>query len=81
MSELDEPTEPQEIPVLVPIEALSADALTGIIQEFILREGTDYGETEVRNDTKIEQIMRQLRFGQAKLYFDARSETVTLVRD
>lgn len=80
MSELDEPTEPQEIPVLVPIEALSADALTGIIQEFILREGTDYGEAEARNDTKIEQIMRQLRSGKAKLYFDARSETVTLVR-
>lgn len=32
--------------VLVSIEMLSDEALNGLIQEFILREGTDYGTSE-----------------------------------
>lgn len=80
MTKTDEPHEvPREIPIRVPIENLSEDAVTGVIQDFILREGTDYGAEEVSLATKVRQVLNQLRNGEAELYFDAAAETITLV--
>lgn len=70
--------EPQA-PVEIPQEALSADALRGIIESFILREGTDYGREEVSLEKKVEQIERQLAKGDIKIVFDPETETVGLV--
>lgn len=70
--------EPQP-PVVIPPEALSATALAGIIDAFVLREGTDYGETEHSHETKIKQVRRQLESGQAKIVYDPNTESVTLL--
>ena len=64
----------------IPYTDLSDDALLGVIQEFILREGTDYGHVEVSFDTKVEQVKDQLRNGQIKLTIDPDSETCNLER-
>ena len=64
---------------VVPFENLSADALTGVIEDFINREGTDYGLEEVDHETKIQQILSQLRSGQALIAFDNNTETVTII--
>ena len=37
----------------MPHKELSPDALSGVIQSFVLREGTDYGEQEVAFETKV----------------------------
>lgn len=66
-------------PVEVPIEILSPDALKGIINEFIFREGTDYGVQEISHEKKIEQIRRQLSRNEIKIVFDPASESVTLM--
>jgi uncharacterized protein YheU (UPF0270 family) len=66
-------------PVEVPIEILSEDALSGIIKEFVMREGTDYGREEVSLEKKIEQIRRQMSHGDIKIVFDPSSESVTLM--
>ncbi|MEZ0391978.1 MAG: YheU family protein [Pseudobdellovibrionaceae bacterium] len=68
-------------PVLVPVEALSAETLQALIESFILREGTDYGRQEVEHQTKLEQIKRQMDKGQVKIVFDPNSESVTLMTD
>jgi uncharacterized protein len=65
----------------IPYTELSADALRGVIEEFVSREGTDYGAAEYSFDEKIEQVKRQLKSGEIKLFFDAESETCNLVRD
>ncbi len=70
---------PTEIPIRIPIESLSPEAILGAIQDFVLREGTDYGTVEATFETKIDQIMRQLHTGEVELFFDANSKTVTLV--
>jgi len=67
------------IPIEIPLSAISEDALTGIIESFILREGTDYGAVEVALATKIKQVMRQIEKGEVKITFDAESESVTLL--
>jgi len=50
----------RELPVAVPHTELSAAALRGVIDSFVLREGTDYGERDVPHETKVAQVLRQL---------------------
>lgn len=63
----------------VPKEALSPEALQGVIDEFILREGTDYGAAEASLEKKRADVLRQIEKGLAKITFDAETETVSLV--
>lgn len=63
----------------VPAGVLSDDALKGVIEEFILRYGTDYGVQEVSHETKIEQVRRQIAKGDIKIVFDPNIESVTLM--
>lgn len=72
---------PAEIPVEIPLGQLSEDLLAGIIENFILREGTDYGLTEVSYEKKVEQIRRRMNAGQIKVVFDLASDSVTLLEN
>jgi uncharacterized protein YheU (UPF0270 family) len=65
-------------PVEIPVEQLSADALRGVIDDFVLREGTDYGLVEVSLERKREQVLAQLKSGKARVLFDPRTETCTI---
>jgi uncharacterized protein len=66
-------------PIEVPREALSDEALSNLIEAFILREGTDYGAHEVSYDTKASQVRKQLDSDDVKIVFDPNTETVTLL--
>jgi len=66
-------------PVEIPMSSLSEDALEGIIKDFILREGTDYGEVEYSLEEKIGQVKVLLDRGEAHIYFDYDTETCTLI--
>lgn len=65
--------------MIIPQSALSSEALTGIIKEFVLREGTEYGATEVTLETKIRQVERQLERGDVVIVFDEATESIDLV--
>lgn len=67
-------------PVAVPHADLSEDALRGVIESFVLREGTDYGEVDVSHETKIAQVLRQLERGEARILFDPLDSSITIVR-
>ena len=66
-------------PIVVPHTELSPDALMGVIQSFVLREGTDYGAQEVAFDTKVEQVRRQLERREAEIVFDQNTESIDIV--
>ena len=66
-------------PVEIPIEMLSPEALTGVMNDFIVRDGTDYGFQEITHDKKLEQLRRQIVKGDVKIVFDEASESVTLI--
>jgi uncharacterized protein YheU (UPF0270 family) len=68
-----------EDPVTVPHTALAADALRGVVESFVLREGTEYGEREFSLEQKVAHVMRQLERGEAQIIFDPISQTVDLV--
>ena len=65
--------------VPIPYQELSVEALRGVIESFVLREGTDYGQHEKTFESKIDDVMRQLMRGEAEILWDPASETVQLV--
>jgi len=77
---IDEEEAERAPPLVVPHTALSPEALEGVIEAFVLREGTDYGEREVPHATKCLQVRRQLERGEARIVFDPASETVSIER-
>ena len=64
--------------IKVPPEALSADALQGVIEAFVLREGTDYGHRDYSLDEKCATVRRQLQQGLAHIWFDPETGSTTL---
>jgi uncharacterized protein YheU (UPF0270 family) len=66
-------------PVAIPHQELSADALRGVIESYVLREGTDYGEREVQLEQKVAQVLRQLERGEARILFDPNTESIDIV--
>ena len=64
--------------MLIPYTKLSEEALRAIIEEYITREGTEYGVTEYTFEQKIEQIHQQLLQGEIKINFDIETETCNL---
>lgn len=72
------PSEETPEPVEVPYGELSADLLHAVIESFVLREGTDYGEKEFSLEDKVARVVGQLKKGEAKIMFDPESESVTV---
>jgi uncharacterized protein YheU (UPF0270 family) len=66
-------------PMDIPLEALSADALRGVIESFVGREGTDYGLHERTLEEKVADVRRQLERGEARIVFDPETESVNIV--
>ncbi|HJL19304.1 MAG TPA: YheU family protein [Sandaracinaceae bacterium LLY-WYZ-13_1] len=66
-------------PILVPLERLSPEALRGLVDAFVLREGTDYGHHEPALEDKRADVMRQLERGEVVVVFDPRTEGCNLM--
>jgi uncharacterized protein YheU (UPF0270 family) len=63
----------------IPFEALSAEAQKGLIEAYVLREGTDYGQVEYSFEEKCVMVRSQLASGKALIEFDLDSETALIV--
>ena len=71
-----------EVPqsVVVPYTELAADLLHSVVESYVLREGTDYGEREFSLDEKVAHVIGQIKRGEAQIMFDAETDTVSIVR-
>ncbi|MGB1173241.1 MAG: YheU family protein [Marinobacterium sp.] len=65
--------------MIVPANMLSDDALRGMIEEFVTRDGTDYGEQEVSLKERVEEVRGQILTGKALIMFDSKTETTTVI--
>jgi uncharacterized protein YheU (UPF0270 family) len=66
-------------PIVIPYRELSPEALRGVMETFVLREGTEYGEHDVSLDAKVAQVLRQLERGEAQVIFHAELESIDIV--
>nr|WP_323745867.1 YheU family protein [Alloalcanivorax profundimaris] len=65
--------------MIVPWSDIDRATLDNLIEEFVTRDGTDYGEQEVATATKVEQVRAQLKRGEASVVFDDATETVSVM--
>jgi uncharacterized protein len=72
---------PDQTPALVHIEhrQLSPEALRAVVESFVLREGTEYGEREFSLEQKVAQVLQQLERDEARIVFDPHTQSVNIV--
>lgn len=60
-------------------DQLSPGALRGLVEEYVTREGTEYGHTDWSLEDKVAQVYRQLERGDARIVFDLEHESASIV--
>ena len=73
------PGEDSPPPVVVAPDALSNEALHGLIEAFVLREGTDYGAVEYSMAEKVAAVRGQLDRGEAVIVFNPATRSADIV--
>jgi len=75
----NKPTGQHEEGIEVPYERINPDTLRKMIQEFVTRDGADWGEAGCTLEDKVEQVLRQLRSRKVKVVFDLAAQTANIV--
>ncbi|PHM30658.1 YheU family protein [Xenorhabdus innexi] len=65
--------------MLIPWQQVEPDTLRNLIESFVLREGTDYGESEKTLEQKVQDVKRQLERGEVILVWSELHETVNIM--
>ena len=61
--------------VEVPYEQIDPETLRGLVEEFITRDGTFYGEKEMSMEQKIDMVIGQLKSREAVITWDRYVQT------
>lgn len=66
-------------PILVSPESLKAETLQAVIESYVLREGTDYGVSEISLEKKIDNLRNKIDREEIVLVFDPDSESLNFL--
>ena len=61
--------------MVIPYQKLNPEALLGVIQEYVTRDGTEMTDA----DAKVEQVKRQLEKGKLVITYDEKTRTCNIV--
>lgn len=65
--------------MIIPYTELSAETLNNLLEEFVSREGTDYGHLEYSLESKVKKVEQQLKNGQVSIVYDPEMQTCHIV--
>lgn len=65
--------------MIIPWKELDPDTLNNLIEAFVLREGTDYGEQERSLEQKVDDVRRQLASGEVVLVWSELHESINIM--
>ena len=65
--------------MIIPWQDLAPETLDNLIESFVLREGTEYGEQERSLEQKVSDVKRQLKSGDVVLVWSELHETVNIM--
>ena len=65
--------------MIIPYEKLSTEALEGLVEEFVTRDGTDTGYEKKSIENDVAMVKRQLKRGDAVIVYDMSTETSNIV--
>jgi len=72
-------TDYHEEGVDVPYQDVNPETLRNMIEEFVSRDGSDWGDAGGTMEAKIDQVLRQFKAGKIKVVFDLASQTANIV--
>ena len=72
-------TDHHEEGTVVPYELIEPDTLHRMIEEFVTRDGADWGEAGCTLEDKVHQVLQQLRNKKVVVVFDHTSQTANFV--
>lgn len=58
----------------VPYDRIPKESLASMVEEFVTRDGTDYGFDETSMTRKVENVLLQVKSGKVVILFDEESE-------
>lgn len=67
--------------MLIPYQQLNPDTLTALVETFVLREGTDYGDFETSLQQKVQTVLAQIQQGQVLIVYSEQDESVDLMTE
>ncbi len=65
--------------MIIPFEKLSPEALQGLIEDFVTRDGTDTGYEKKSIEKDVAMVKRQLQRGDAVIVYDENTKTANIV--
>ena len=65
--------------LLIPYQQLSGEALEALIEAFVLREGTEYGEQDISLSDKVAQVKSRLQADQLVILYSELHESVDII--
>ncbi|MBR9858075.1 MAG: YheU family protein [Gammaproteobacteria bacterium] len=65
--------------MIIPFTELGEDTLNNLIEQFVLQEGTEYGDRDISLNEKLIQVKQQLKSGDAVIVYSELHESVNIV--
>ncbi len=65
--------------MIIPHERLAPETLKSLIESFVMREGTDYGDGEFSLQSKVDQVTGQIQKSEVIIVFDDKSDSINLL--
>lgn len=65
--------------IIIPYKEFQPEVLQAVLEEYISREGTDYGLYEYTLEQKLEQLLSKIKQGQAFICFDEETQSCTIL--
>ena len=63
----------------IPWQQIQTDTLRRLIESFVTREGTDYGHKDYSIGEKVDQVLKQIQRGEAKITYDSDTESCNII--
>ena len=64
--------------MIIPYTDIAPATLNSLIEEFVTRDGTDYGDTEASMATKVQQVINQLERKEVFIVYSEEYETCNI---
>ena len=68
-----------QLTMIVPWREIAPETLDSLIEEYVTRDGTDYGEREVPLVERVNQVRRRLQSGEAVIWFEEADESINIL--
>ncbi|NQZ32129.1 MAG: YheU family protein [Oceanospirillaceae bacterium] len=65
--------------MIIPFNSIPVDTLQNLIEEFVTREGTDYGDYQQTLEDKVNSVRQRLSSGEVVILFIESTQSVNIV--